>query len=174
MNQDFPRPSELSFLEFPLPSFILNVPTYREVLETLDVFQEIVVKGHIVNQSGVPVIGALVEMWHASRWGIFGMEYGPSIAPHDPDEQMWACAVTDENGGYFFKTLKRPFHAAPPSVSIDIKVTDENANVALTKLYLNENINEPADSFLIDMKPTERQQYFGKEEEGICEFNIVV
>lgn len=174
MIQGLPGSGFLPLSEFPLSDNNLIIPTYKEVLETLDVFEEIIVKGFVLNPEGIPVTGALVEIWHAAQWGVFGMEYGPSFAPYDPDEQMWACTVTDENGAYFFKTLKRPFHAAPPSVSIDIKVTDENTNVTLSKLYLNEDISDPADSFLMDMELEERKRYFGEEEDGgACKFNIV-
>ena len=145
-------------------------PPFEEVLETLDVFDEIIVAGRLTNHLGLPMAGVLVEIWHPSEWGFYGMEYGPSFAPVDPDGQRWACTVTDENGMYQFKIKK----CTPPSSLINFKISDENGDVTLSRLYFDEDLSDPADPFLMDMEMEERHQYVGHEKDGVCRFDIII
>ncbi len=177
----FHKPPTYRNLSHLFVDFVEEFPPYEEIPETLDVFPEIIVHGQLTNHLGLPVAGVLVEMWHPTEWGIFGMEYGPSFAPVDPDAQGWACAVTDENGQYCFKTNKRTHQPGIPTSSINFKITDEIGDVTLTKLYYDENLFDPADPFLMDMEMEERCQYkkgtapnFGDEKDGVCEFDIVM
>lgn len=146
--------------------------TLQEVPEILDFHVEAIVQGRILDEFGHPLSGALVEMWHPLHYGYFGVEYGPAFAPTDPDAQGWACTVTDHQGAFCFKTDKRPNIFGLPSNSIDLKVTDENANVTLAKLYFEENIINPTDPFLMDMEPEERLQFIGQKRDGVYLFDI--
>ncbi|MEZ4957805.1 MAG: hypothetical protein R2825_29880 [Saprospiraceae bacterium] len=145
---------------------------FQEVPEILDSFVEIIIQGRIIDEFGLPLSGVLVEMWHPLHFGYFGVEYGPAFAPTDPDEQGWACTITDEQGVFCFKTEKRPSILGFPSASIDLKVTDEHANVSLAKLYLDENISNPTDPYLMDMEMEERTQFIGQEKDGVYMFDI--
>ncbi|HFA52031.1 MAG TPA: hypothetical protein ENJ95_23695, partial [Bacteroidetes bacterium] len=86
------------------PDLYFDLNDCDQVRETLDVFSEIEIRGRVIDQFGKPLKGAMIEMWHHADWGLFGMDLESSCAPTDPDGQDWKMAVTDENGGYFFKT----------------------------------------------------------------------
>ena len=175
MNSDSGRvyPVVTPFLGKGASDIFINLPAFQEVLETLDVFSEVIIKGRVIDRMGLPVAGALVEMWHPLQWGVYDMEYGPAFAPVDPDTQGWICCVTDANGEYGFKTEKRTNQPGLPSASIDLKVTNENSDVVLTKLYFDEDVIDPADPYLMDMEMEERYPLMAQERNGVCEFDIV-
>ncbi len=154
--------------------FFNNLPEFQEVPEMLDVFPRITLRGKITNHLGLPVSGVLVEMWHPVHSGYFGLEYGPSFAPTDPDRQGWACTITNEKGEYFFQTEKRTNQSGLPSASIDLKITDEYANVILTKMYFDEDLLDPADYYLMDMEVEERCQHLCSERDGVCYFDMQI
>lgn len=168
------HPDQVSFLTDSLSGIVIDVPVFCEVMETLDVFQKTTIRGRVLDSLGLPVSGALVEMWYSQQWGMYGMEYGLSYAPNDPDDQAWASVITDENGYYSFDTENRAGQPGRCAEAINFKVTDENGSVVLTKLYLNEDPSNPSDPFLMDMEIEERIQYTGREENGVCEFDILL
>lgn len=147
------------------------LPPFQEVPEILDSFVGITVCGQIFDDLGLPIPGALIEIWHPLHAGYFGIEYGPSFAPTDPEAQGWACTITDFQGKFCFKTEKRNTPGLP-SNSINLKVTDEHAHVTLAKLYFDENIFNPTDPYLMDMEPEERMQFIGQERDGVYTFDI--
>ncbi len=146
-------------------------PRYKEVLETLDIFEKVVVHGRVTDKFGLPVAGATVEVWHPEKWGMFAMAYGPSPAPVDADGQGWMCCATNDQGEYFFTIEKRNEHGAGLP-SVNFKVTTSDQRTKLTKLYFGQNEMELADPYLMDLEVEERYQHFGWETDGACQFDI--
>lgn len=66
----------------------------------------IVVEGRVLDESGEPVEGALVDVWQANANGRYAHEADPNPAPLDPNFQSWAKMVTDDEGRYRFRTIK--------------------------------------------------------------------
>ena len=64
MNSDSGRvyPVVTPFLGKGASDIFINLPAFQEVLETLDVFSEVIIKGRVIDRMGLPVAGALVEM----------------------------------------------------------------------------------------------------------------
>ncbi len=181
MNAQFPfkrknitsiDPPFLGDLPAQLADFVNRTPRFKEVLETLDLFELVTVRGRIKDSLGLPVAGTTVEIWHPTKWGMYGMEFGLSAAPVDAQEQGWRRCITNENGEYSFLTEKRIDSMAGEPASLHFKITSSNNRVKLTKLYFGQNELELADPFLMDYELEERSEFFGWESAGVCEFDI--
>lgn len=146
------------------------LPAYVEVKEQLDVFDKITIKGRVLNQQGEPVAGLLIETWHASKWGLYGLEFGPSVVPADPDGQEWNCQVTNGNGEYEFIMENRSQDQANTAPAIDIKITDEDGEMTLTRLYLLDK--SAIDPYLENLTSEERQSHLGTMSGDTCKFDI--
>jgi len=68
--------------------------------------QLIRVTGQVLDDDGVPVEGALVDIWQANSDGRYHHEDDPATVPEDPNFQGWGMVSTDEQGRYAFTTIK--------------------------------------------------------------------
>jgi protocatechuate 3,4-dioxygenase beta subunit len=68
--------------------------------------ERIVVHGRVLDEDGRPVRGALVEVWQANAAGRYRHRVDQHHAPLDPNFTGCGRMLTDENGGYRFKTIK--------------------------------------------------------------------
>ncbi|MBU6483590.1 MAG: protocatechuate 3,4-dioxygenase subunit beta [Betaproteobacteria bacterium] len=72
----------------------------------LPVGERIVVHGQVLDENGHPVKNALVEVWQANAGGRYRHRNDTYIAPIDPNFGGCGRALTDENGRYFYRTIK--------------------------------------------------------------------
>lgn len=68
--------------------------------------QRIVVAGRVLDESGRPVAGALVEVWQANAAGRYWHVKDDHPAPLDPNFTGAGRTITDADGRYQFTTIK--------------------------------------------------------------------
>jgi protocatechuate 3,4-dioxygenase beta subunit len=68
--------------------------------------ERIFVHGRVLDEDGKPVRNALVEVWQANACGRYRHKIDTYGAPLDPNFSGGGRAITDENGYYWFKTIK--------------------------------------------------------------------
>ena len=66
----------------------------------------IIVHGRVLDEDARPVRGALVEFWQANAGGRYRHRKDSYLAPIDPNFGGCGRTLTDENGYYFFRTIK--------------------------------------------------------------------
>ncbi|WP_044564594.1 protocatechuate 3,4-dioxygenase subunit beta [Azospirillum sp. B4] len=68
--------------------------------------ERIIVHGRVVDEMGRPVRNTLVEVWQANAGGRYRHRNDRYLAPLDPNFGGCGRCVTDEDGRYFFRTIK--------------------------------------------------------------------
>lgn len=68
--------------------------------------ERIFVHGRVLDEDGRPVRGALVEIWQANAAGRYRHKVDTHGAPLDPNFAGAGRTLTDEQGRYWFKTIK--------------------------------------------------------------------
>jgi protocatechuate 3,4-dioxygenase beta subunit len=68
--------------------------------------ERIFVHGRVLDEGGRPVRGALVEVWQANASGRYLHKVDNHDAPLDPNFSGGGRMLTDEEGRYWFKTIK--------------------------------------------------------------------
>jgi len=68
--------------------------------------ERIVVHGRVLDASGRPVAGTLVEIWQANAAGRYAHEVDDHDAPLDPNFSGAGRCLTDDEGRYRFVTVK--------------------------------------------------------------------
>jgi protocatechuate 3,4-dioxygenase, beta subunit len=68
--------------------------------------EQIIVHGYVLDGNGRPVRNTLVEVWQANAGGRYRHRNDTYIAPIDPNFGGCGRMLTDENGHYFFRTVK--------------------------------------------------------------------
>ena len=66
----------------------------------------ILVHGRVTDETGRPVPGALIEIWQANAGGRYRHVTEKYIAPLDPNFGGCGRTITDEAGGYCFRTIQ--------------------------------------------------------------------
>lgn len=66
----------------------------------------IVFSGQITDEAGVPVRGALVEVWQANRWGKYEHPVDQTPEPVDPDFRGHGRMLSDAQGRFRFRSIK--------------------------------------------------------------------
>jgi protocatechuate 3,4-dioxygenase beta subunit len=68
--------------------------------------ERIIVHGHVLDERGIGVAGALVEFWQANAGGRYRHQKELYTAPLDPNFGGCGRTITDENGYYTFRTIR--------------------------------------------------------------------
>jgi protocatechuate 3,4-dioxygenase beta subunit len=68
--------------------------------------ERIIVHGRVLDENGRPVPQTLVEVWQANASGRYRHKKDTYLAPIDPNFGGCGRTITDENGYYFFRTVK--------------------------------------------------------------------
>jgi protocatechuate 3,4-dioxygenase, beta subunit len=68
--------------------------------------ERIFVHGRVLNEDGRPVRGALVEVWQANAAGRYRHKVDTHDAPLDPNFSGAGRTLTNDDGYYWFKTVK--------------------------------------------------------------------
>lgn len=72
----------------------------------LPVGERIIVHGRLLDERGLPVSNALIEVWQPNAGGRYRHKKETYIAPLDPNFGGCGRVLTDENGAYSFRTVK--------------------------------------------------------------------
>lgn len=68
--------------------------------------ERIILHGRVLDENARPVAGTLVELWQANAGGRYRHRKDTYLAPIDPNFGGCGRTLTDENGYYFFRTVK--------------------------------------------------------------------
>ncbi len=68
--------------------------------------ERIRIEGHVLDGDGVPVPDAMVEIWQANAHGRYNHSADRGPAPLDPSFQGFGRSGTEEDGSYWFETVK--------------------------------------------------------------------
>ncbi|MFV0386704.1 protocatechuate 3,4-dioxygenase subunit beta [Paracoccus sp. (in: a-proteobacteria)] len=68
--------------------------------------ERIIVHGRVLDENARPVPNTLVEIWQANAGGRYRHKKDTYLAPIDPNFGGCGRTMTDENGYYFFRTIK--------------------------------------------------------------------
>jgi protocatechuate 3,4-dioxygenase beta subunit len=68
--------------------------------------ERIIVHGRVLDENARPVPNTLVEIWQANAGGRYRHKKDTYLAPIDPNFGGCGRTLTDENGYYFFRTVK--------------------------------------------------------------------
>lgn len=74
--------------------------------ESEPIGERIFVHGRVLDEDGRPLRGALVEIWQANAAGRYRHKVDTFNAPLDPNFSGGGRMLTDEDGRYWFKTIK--------------------------------------------------------------------
>ncbi|CUW19530.1 Protocatechuate 3,4-dioxygenase beta chain [Serratia grimesii] len=72
----------------------------------LPIGERIIVHGYVRDENGLPMRNALVEVWQANAGGRYRHKKDQYLAPIDPNFGGCGRMLTDNNGYYFFRTIK--------------------------------------------------------------------
>ncbi len=79
--------------------------------------QRIIVYGRVLDENARPVPGALVEFWQANAGGRYRHKKETYLAPIDPNFGGCGRTITDEEGRYWFRTIKPGAYPWPNGVN---------------------------------------------------------
>ena len=68
--------------------------------------ERIILHGRVLDENARPVPNTLVEIWQANAGGRYRHKKDAYLAPIDPNFGGCGRTITDENGYYFFRTIK--------------------------------------------------------------------
>lgn len=68
--------------------------------------ERIILHGRVLDENSRPVPGTLVELWQANAGGRYRHKKDTYLAPIDPNFGGCGRTITDENGYYYFRTVK--------------------------------------------------------------------
>lgn len=68
--------------------------------------ERIILHGRVLDENARPVAGTLVELWQANAGGRYRHRKDTYLAPIDPNFGGCGRTITDENGYYYFRTVK--------------------------------------------------------------------
>jgi protocatechuate 3,4-dioxygenase, beta subunit len=68
--------------------------------------ERIIVSGRVLDENGVPIRGALVEVWQANAAGRYRHKVDQHDAPLDPNFTGCGRLLTDDTGAYRFTSIK--------------------------------------------------------------------
>ena len=72
----------------------------------LPIGERILVHGYVLDECGRPVPNTLVEVWQANASGRYRHKNDRYIAPIDPNFGGCGRVITDDNGYYYYRTIK--------------------------------------------------------------------
>lgn len=127
--------------------------------------EQILVHGRIVDESGNPLRGALVDIWQANHHGRYAHAQDPNTAPLDDHFQGQGIVTTGEDGRYRFKTIRPGAYPLGPlggvgwrCQHIHFKVTQPQSAALTTQMYFE---GDPLieDDLEIAKVPTEHRDF---------------
>lgn len=68
--------------------------------------ERIILHGRVLDENARPVPGTLVEIWQANAGGRYRHKKDTYLAPIDPNFGGCGRTITDEDGYYYFRTVK--------------------------------------------------------------------
>jgi protocatechuate 3,4-dioxygenase beta subunit len=148
----------------------------------------ITVRGHVFDDSGRPVRGALIEVWQANKWGKYDHPVDITPEPLDPNFKGYGRMLTDPEGRYFFRSIKPGAYPnpgyddwyRPPHIHFSIFAAGVQCRLITQMYFPGEKLNDidPILNGVEDLNARasliSRQLPAGSENELAYEFNVVL
>ena len=142
----------------------------------------IYVEGKVTDSFGVPIQGAIVEIWQTNSAGKYQTLLDPGSDLLDPNFEMSGRAVTDNLGNYYFITIMPGFYLnrAP---HINMNVYHQRFGKIETEMYFEEHPRNMTDFQYLSYSDKEKElltakvrlvNIFDSSSTKICTFNIVM
>ncbi|MCI0584223.1 MAG: protocatechuate 3,4-dioxygenase subunit alpha, partial [Chloroflexi bacterium] len=133
--------------------------------------QRIRVEGRVLDGDGAPVPDAVVEIWQANAHGRYNHPLDRRAAPLDPAFTGFGRSGTDEDGRYWFETVKPgpvPFEGdTPQAPHISVMVAARGLlNHLATRLYFADEPTNAADPVLSQVPPDRRATLLARPEQA--------
>ena len=100
--------------------------------------------GRLYDAAGMPVAGAVVEIWQTDDNGAYLHPRDPDSWRRDVNFQSYGEAVTGEDGGYSFRTIM-PGSYAPRPRHIHVKVRLGEQELLTTQFYFSIDAGQDSD-----------------------------
>ena len=120
------------------------------------------ISGQVLEESGAPIAGALVDVWQANAAGRYAHEADTNPKPLDDDFQGWAQLLTDAEGRYSVRTIVPGAYPVtkewtrPPHVHF--KVARRGYRELVTQMYFHGEPLNGIDKLLLDVPEADRAQ----------------
>ena len=104
--------------------------------ETVALGQPLVLQGLLLDSTGQPIEGAVVEIWQTDAFGVYLHPGDPGFDDRDPAFQGFGTSTTDAEGAWAFRTiLPELYGGRPRHIHAKVKVADET--VLTTQVYFS-------------------------------------
>ena len=142
--------------------------------------ERVTIRGRVIDADGRPVNDAAVEIWQANSHGRYASPEDRQDKPLEPAFRGYGRSLTDEHGGFRFRTIK-PGRVPGP----DEKVQAPHLNVVIfmrgllkqlmTRMYFPDDAANAADPVLT-LVPAERRSTLiaRKAGDGTLEWNVIL
>lgn len=116
----------------------------------------LILNGVVYDAMGVPVEGAVVEIWQTDSNGIYLHPGDPGTDQRDLNFQFYGLSKTGLDGVYSFRTIL-PGHYEPRPRHIHLKVNVGGEEVLTTQFYFGDEVSYTDDRvhLIIDLAPAE-------------------
>lgn len=92
--------------------------------------------GRVLTARGVPVAGAVVEIWQCDANAVYHHPAGGAESERDPHFQGYGAATTDAGGAFHFRTIQPvPYPGRTPH--IHVRIAASGIQAVPTQLYLD-------------------------------------
>ncbi|HEY7348566.1 MAG TPA: protocatechuate 3,4-dioxygenase subunit alpha [Ktedonobacterales bacterium] len=162
---------------------LLREDARRHVLTRPEtVGERIRIEGHVLDGDGAPVPDALVEIWQANAYGRYHHAADVGPAKLDPSFQGFGRSGTDEDGSYWFETVKPgPVlfngHQQAPHICVTLFARGL-LNHLMTRLYFEDEPANVGDPVLLCVPEERRATLLARREQNgaatIYHFDIIM
>lgn len=124
-------------------------------------------RGKVVDETGNPQKGAIVEIWQADPEGKYNHPRDSKLSQRDPNFQYWGRTTVQTDGIYFFKTVIPGDYGRPPHIHYKVWINDKTR--LTSQIYFknhprNKNVGfrpEQVPLQIIDLEPMKNQEFGG-------------
>ena len=121
--------------------------------------------GRVLDPSGSPIRGAVVEIWQVDHEGVYLHTDSPNQEGRDKNFQGYGRFLTGSSGEYYFRTIK-PVPYVPRTPHIHVAVSRNGQRILTTQLYVKgeplnaqdgilQGVRDPKarEAIIVDFKP---------------------
>lgn len=104
--------------------------------ETVALGQPLVLQGLLLDATGKPIEGGVIEIWQTDAFGVYLHPGDPGFDDRDPAFQGFGTSATDAEGTWAFRTILPELYGDRPR-HIHAKVKVEDETVLTTQIYFS-------------------------------------
>ncbi len=145
--------------------------------------ERIRIEGHVFDGDRIPVPDAMVEIWQANTHGRYNHAADQGPAPLDPTFSGFGRSGTEDDGKYWFETIKPGFvpfdseRMQAPHICVTV-FSRRLLNHLVTRLYFEDEPNNARDPVLQCVPADRRATLLARREPGsepiVYRFDIIM